>query len=925
MDAAIRWSPHTPHDAAEFLLLDILNSGLSLHQFVATDGGTVESKEIASYKKLSNFSAFDWSKTTARVISLGHVSGTASLLKLNLGSDTPETLVTYKAKQQRRCNTTALNTQNWLAVGLDKTRTDLSLNIYDAASTAIEPVRKLCPAEFISSVRFFTNQPQEVLAGSQRAFIRLYDLRDGFTTGPGNLQIPSRNVNNISIDPLDENYFAAGGSQDDPSVVVWDKRWLTNSTSNSDNGAVFEFRPAFNHTSRSSVWMMRYSGICRGRLALCSSTGELKVIDMLEDRTVSAAQPEQHIQNAPSGNSSFNRKRVRETRILEHPTVLQRNATPLTDRAIAFDWMSATDMEHSQGMLVLRASRTVNALQVLSHSAFAVSARSALGFGLRDIRYVDARTSVLREQCEGEETGPKGLAIVPSAATAVSNKSTIAAVLSSGDVHQWRCKQGYRFDCLKNATIVAGDSQLEHMWQSIEQLKVLAADNKMVYGSIDFSYVGINGLWSEHAGASPQRRLSPSPTKPSEAIIGLNESRSLPGFEGERTDYAEHRQICLAVCGWKFSQEDLEIECQGLIERGLHYQAIVQAVLHGARHLALNLLRTLIRGKTISNIGLGPLLAATELNEEQREMTLWMAADTEDPALKALLTYLHSGDWRDVMKISYLHLGYRLALGLKYLNDTELNGFIQSETARAIKNGDVEGVLLTGLTEQAMDLFQTYIAKTNDLQTPVLAMAFTNPLYVDDARWSMWKETYFMQMQAWHAFPERTRFTVGHNRLATTREGRSLIEVTVPAARLRCVHCQAKLGRSTDASARQAEQSRKSSMPSANAGIVCLKCKREMPRCSVCTLWLGAPDPRRGRAVVAKNKTAQSVEAMDKMLVFCTKCDHGSHAHHAKEWFSQYNICPVPDCACTCNKGAAGQGFSVADMWQASEIPGLGT
>ncbi|KAI7114576.1 hypothetical protein KC324_g19268, partial [Hortaea werneckii] len=99
----------------------------------------------------------------------------------------------------------------------------------------------------------------------------------------------------------------------------------------------------------------------------------------------------------------------------------------------------------------------------------------------------------------------------------------------------------------------------------------------------------------------------------------------------------------------------------------------------------------------------------------------------------ALLTFLITGDWRDVMKTHYLHLGYRVALGLKYLNDTELSGFMQTETARAIRNGDLEGILLTGLGERSLELFQTYLTRSADLQTVVLATAFTNPRYVDDS------------------------------------------------------------------------------------------------------------------------------------------------------------------------------------------------
>ncbi|KAK3674647.1 hypothetical protein LTR78_005369 [Recurvomyces mirabilis] len=280
-------------------------------------------------------------------------------------------------------------------------------------------------------------------------------------------------------------------------------------------------------------------------------------------------------------------------------------------------------------------------------------------------------------------------------------------------------------------------------------------------------------MWAEDIATDERRYAQGSPVAVAEAITGLITSKSIPQFEGARTGFPEHRQLCLALCGWKFTIETLEEECQELIERGQYYLAIVQAVLHGYKHIALNLLRSLIRSKTIPNIGLGALLASTEINEEQHEMCLWMEADAEDPALKALLTYLTTGDWRTVMKTTYLDSDYRIALGLKYLNDTELSGFLQGETARAVRNGDLEGILLTGLTEPAMDLLQTYINKTGDVQTAVLASAYANPRYIDDMRWDVWKGTYFEQMQTWRAFHERARFTVQHNALAVDRDGRS--------------------------------------------------------------------------------------------------------------------------------------------------------
>ena len=125
--------------------------------------------------------AFDWSKTDESIVALGLGNGSANLVKLRShdagGSDTA---ATFKIKQQRKCNSVAFSTQDWLAVAVDKTRSDVCLFIYDTnrGEASTEPIRRLCAAELVSSVRFFAGRPQEIIAGTQRAFIRLYDLRE---------------------------------------------------------------------------------------------------------------------------------------------------------------------------------------------------------------------------------------------------------------------------------------------------------------------------------------------------------------------------------------------------------------------------------------------------------------------------------------------------------------------------------------------------------------------------------------------------------------------------------------------------------------------------------------------------------------------------------------------------------------------------
>lgn len=162
-------------------MVDVTESSLTLNEVDdIRQKGFIDYRPVTRYSKLPNFSAFAWSPAQEPIVALGLVSGNAILIRLGEDKHASETVTTYKVKQQRKCNSVGFSTQGWLAVALDKTRSDVCLNIYDTNAEsfgAAEPVRKLCAAELVSSVRFFPSQPQELIATTQRSFIRIYDLR----------------------------------------------------------------------------------------------------------------------------------------------------------------------------------------------------------------------------------------------------------------------------------------------------------------------------------------------------------------------------------------------------------------------------------------------------------------------------------------------------------------------------------------------------------------------------------------------------------------------------------------------------------------------------------------------------------------------------------------------------------------------------
>ncbi|KAM3415416.1 hypothetical protein BST61_g8941 [Cercospora zeina] len=696
MEAAVRWSPLAPSERPRFLLVDVIDQSVALHQITQWRRSGVGSTQLARCGRLPNFGAFDWSKSDESIVALGLVSGSACLVQLHDDGRPAATLATFKLRQQRKCNSIAIGAQNWLAVALDRTRSDACLNIFDAkAPPTAEPLRRLCPAEVVSSVRFSPTRPHELIVAAQRSFIRLYDLRDGDSGGAGSLQVATRNVHNIAVDPLDDNYFASAGSTGDPSVTVWDKRCIAQSTSASGAAAaVFDFHPAVDDTAPTTIWSLRYSGQQRGRLAMCSSRGELRVVDMAEGQSSILRGSEYLPNNARGGQPWTHNRYVSQVRMVQRAA--HEHAEP---GIIAFDWISADPHAAAQNILQLRPDRRVDIVRVPRAVAQAsVTARHDLSLACDDVVVVEpkpildsgAPQAIGALERTAEDFGPQvyqGESMhgqsEEAALTCTVESSQLRQMVSSVTIQRERCRRGYLFDCNKNLKIVSGHWQLERLWDIVDRFRQQSARNGMVAErqQLDLSYLGVAAICAGNVGHHRNRKLSFACGKLEDAVADLAASRGLPPFEGERTHYPEIRQLCLEMCGWKFHQEALEQECRELADRGLHYQAVVQAVLHERKHVALNLLRSLIRSNTIPNIGLGALLAADKINEEQREMCLWMTTDTDDPALKALLAFLKAGDWRDVMKTNYLHLGYRVALGLKYLNDTELRGFIQTSNA----------------------------------------------------------------------------------------------------------------------------------------------------------------------------------------------------------------------------------------------------
>jgi len=182
MEAAIRWSANSTSDVQRFLIADVAGNSLRYCETQQLKNKYLSYKQISKRDKLPNFTAFDWSRNDENLVAIGTAAGEARIIRINATEPQNETLQAFPVRLQRKCNSIAWNSNNFLATGLDRTRNDSSLNIYDtnipwSQSNPAEPFRKYSLTEGVTNVKFFNDQPDVLLAGIARQCIRIYDLR----------------------------------------------------------------------------------------------------------------------------------------------------------------------------------------------------------------------------------------------------------------------------------------------------------------------------------------------------------------------------------------------------------------------------------------------------------------------------------------------------------------------------------------------------------------------------------------------------------------------------------------------------------------------------------------------------------------------------------------------------------------------------
>jgi len=275
-----------------------------------------------------------------------------------------------------------------------------------------------------------------------------------------------------------------------------------------------------------------------------------------------------------------------------------------------------------------------------------------------------------------------------------------------------------------------------------------------------------------------------------------------------------------------------------------------------------------------------------------------------------------------------LSLCDRVALACRFLPQSEMKNYLLRCMDFAKKNGDIEGLVVSGLSKTGIQILQGFMDRHTDVQTTGLVVSRV----VIPSQWALerklcveWVESYRGLLNKWRMWETRATFDVERAELLRRMKARGSTDgnqfsqqrriqnqrnrpnprapdpdvvSNVPASiEVRCNYCSSKLSLKQNQGVTNAWLSQMQQQLNC-----CPQCRKPLPRCSVCLLSMSALNPYTELMRRSNSSTMSSLSSQPfaEWFSWCTRCRHGGHAHHLLSWFQVHSICPVSGCDCAC-------------------------
>ena len=733
---------------------------------------------------------------------------------------------------------------------------------YFTAKTVTRPQYELCPGEGASSISWLPGNASCFLLGTTLKYIRLFDLREYTVSSaktykpPKSFAVHNKSVLGIYFNPFDGNQFAT--FSEDPIIKLWDLRKMPNPVKELNVSSILPASSKITPVISQIQWSNAHKNVM-GILTKDSNT--VKLCDLSEQSKTVKYKISNHKAVFSSSGSV--------TSFSFHPTV-------------------------PRCMLLSTSSGLVQYTQLKDFVKFSISCHE------------DIVSSHFRQIIENNFTQP----------------NDIMTVMKE------RAKRSIGIDVSHNLSISKELKDIDGIiiWSWVSKMRDLNKLNGRTQSS-EYYYTGIQHILTSSVLMNPTQDLGNYenilPFKPLSLITHPYKHNIYPPHNSEVTKSTSirmytspQRSICLNVCGW--TQEYLNsLKSVQANSELLNERSAAIAIFNLDIRSAANILGLLSDNDKRSNYmflsyALGGY--SESRREEFQHVFKTLYPKLQDPYLSAAFGFLTSEpkDPQCVLNQKAIPVSDRIAFACYYLNDEELGIYISELREIAMKTGDIQGIIITGLQSQdSLALMQRYVDRTCDVQIACLAFnkalvnrSGSNPIpdiwmesYRDLLdRWKMWEERAYLDISIQQSL--RGESVVNHegafpNHAVNSFNGTA--PSMQPIVSVKCAFCSQSLHHSSlllSKGGRQAQLATKhgnsSSMPKSTS---CPSCRKPLPKCSVCLMSFGSPSHSMGGG--------QTTE-MDFCFSWCTRCKHGGHVKHMLDWFKTHEECPVSDCKCKC-------------------------
>ncbi|GFS35706.1 GATOR complex protein MIOS [Trichonephila inaurata madagascariensis] len=462
-----------------------------------------------------------------------------------------------------------------------------------------------------------------------------------------------------------------------------------------------------------------------------------------------------------------------------------------------------------------------------------------------------------------------------------------------------RACQGYGFKMPKiylNAEL-AEDSGLNGVWMWLDLVKAVESDTKR--RSHHRHHPKYEGVHSVICGENGTSTLSQSePRRVTWVSINSTECKIIKYT-------SEERERALQLCGWgadfdsnSFSKFLERLEIDGQYSRAATIAVFNLELRKAIKILSKGALSRSYRGLADLNaVAMGLAGYTQEKTALWREVSSSLKSHLVDPYLRAMFAFLtaEEDNYEEILSEPQIAVQDRMAFACLYLNDRKLADFLDGLKTQMTETGNLDGILLTGLTNDGLSLIQRYVDTTGDVQTASLIVLHTLPNQMSkDHRAIAWVSSYRDLLDTWMLWKQRAMFDVNwFNKNTLTNKPTQQVFVS-------CNFCRKSV--SNFIQNRQAELARSAQPPmSANRKITCCPgCRKPLPRCTLCLCHMGTPAGIHWQRPVETGSEKKRLANFSDWLTWCQTCRHGGHSVHLLEWFKHHNECPVTGCMCKC-------------------------